>query len=46
MEILKLIDVNKFYGSTHALKILILALKRAKLWLFQDLSGCGKSTQL
>ncbi|MSN95850.1 amino acid ABC transporter ATP-binding protein [Campylobacter sp. FMV-PI01] len=46
MEILKLIDVNKFYGSTHALKDINFSVKKGEVVVILGPSGCGKSTTL
>ncbi|NLK67480.1 MAG: amino acid ABC transporter ATP-binding protein [Campylobacteraceae bacterium] len=46
MEILKLIDINKYYGETHALKNLNFSVTKGEVVVILGPSGCGKSTTL
>ena len=44
MEILKLKNINKFYGKMHALKDINFSVKKGEVVVILGPSGCGKST--
>lgn len=46
MQILKLENLNKFYGTHHALKNISLSLEKSEVVVILGPSGCGKSTLL
>ncbi len=46
MEILKIEHLNKFYGSSHALKDINLSVAKKEVVVILGPSGCGKSTLL
>lgn len=46
MKIIEAIDVNAYYGDTHALKNINLEIKENTVTAFIGPSGCGKSTFL
>lgn len=46
MSILKLENVNKFYGDFHALKNINLSVEQGEVIVLLGPSGCGKSTTL
>lgn len=45
-EILKINNVNKFYGNLHALNNINLSVKKSEVVVILGPSGCGKSTLL
>lgn len=46
MSILKLENINKFYGKTHALKNISFEVNKGEVVVLIGPSGCGKSTTL
>lgn len=46
MEILKINNLNKFYGENHALKDINFSVKKGEVVVILGPSGCGKSTTL
>lgn len=46
MQVLKLNKINKFYGTTHALKDISFSVNKGEVVVILGPSGCGKSTTL
>lgn len=46
MQVLKLDKINKFYGTTHALKDISFSINKGEVVVILGPSGCGKSTTL